>query len=207
MSDLIPHSPKQRILYAATTQFAAKGYAGVSVKEIADQAGVNVAMISYYFGGKQALLQAIMELFFDLLCSVVHDSVDKKDSFENNVQRLSQDLITFFRSNPELCKICLFGINDLIPELAELKTQKIREMFQLTTDLILAHCDKRLKDILAPAFVGLIFSHLTLDSATLRALEIDCNDAYFNQYIRTIPSIFINGVKGVLEEPAVAVYS
>ncbi|HEX6418086.1 MAG TPA: TetR family transcriptional regulator [Acidimicrobiales bacterium] len=46
---------RQRILDAARSEFADKGYAGARVRAIADRAGVNSQLISYYFGGKQAL--------------------------------------------------------------------------------------------------------------------------------------------------------
>lgn len=41
--------------------FAENGYDGTSVRDIAQAADVNVAMISYYFGSKEKLLQAIFE--------------------------------------------------------------------------------------------------------------------------------------------------
>ena len=46
---------KQRIVDAALGECADKGYAGARVRAIADRAGVNSQLISYYFGGKQAL--------------------------------------------------------------------------------------------------------------------------------------------------------
>ena len=39
--------------------FAAKGFNGTSVRDIADTAGVNIAMISYYFGSKEKLFEAM----------------------------------------------------------------------------------------------------------------------------------------------------
>jgi TetR/AcrR family transcriptional regulator len=56
-----PERTRQRILDAATAEFAAKGYAGARVGEIADRAGVNKQLISYYFGGKEGLWDAIVE--------------------------------------------------------------------------------------------------------------------------------------------------
>lgn len=50
------------ILDAARTQFAAKGFAGVSMRAIAREAGVDVSLISHYFGDKAGLLVATMEL-------------------------------------------------------------------------------------------------------------------------------------------------
>ena len=52
---------KERILKTATKLFAQKGYGGTSVREIAKIAEVNVAMISYYWGGKKELYQGIID--------------------------------------------------------------------------------------------------------------------------------------------------
>ena len=46
---------RQRIIDAASYLFADKGRGATSVREIADRAQVNSAMISHYFGGKDAL--------------------------------------------------------------------------------------------------------------------------------------------------------
>lgn len=51
-----------QIIETAETLFADRGYDGTSVRDIADEAGVNVAMISYYFGSKEKLMEALFEL-------------------------------------------------------------------------------------------------------------------------------------------------
>jgi AcrR family transcriptional regulator len=51
---------RQRILDAALGEFAEKGYAGARVREIADRAGVNAQLISYYFGGKEGLYEELI---------------------------------------------------------------------------------------------------------------------------------------------------
>lgn len=48
-----------QILETAERLFADTGYDGTSVRDIAEEAGVNVAMISYYFGSKEKLLEAL----------------------------------------------------------------------------------------------------------------------------------------------------
>ena len=50
---------RERILAAAVVEFGDKGYAGARVGEIAARAGVNVQLISYYFGGKAGLYRAL----------------------------------------------------------------------------------------------------------------------------------------------------
>ena len=56
---------KQRILDAALREFADNGYAGARVRAIADRAGVNSQLISYYFGGKQALYGELIRRWFE----------------------------------------------------------------------------------------------------------------------------------------------
>ena len=52
---------KVRILDAATHLFAKKGFDGTSIREICKTAGVNICMISYYWGGKQELYRGIID--------------------------------------------------------------------------------------------------------------------------------------------------
>lgn len=52
---------KQKILNAATKLFAHKGFDAVSVREICKEANANLCLISYHFGGKQELYNAIID--------------------------------------------------------------------------------------------------------------------------------------------------
>ncbi|MER6666875.1 TetR/AcrR family transcriptional regulator [Amycolatopsis japonica] len=52
---------RRLILDAAVVEFAAHGYAGARIAAIAARAGVNQQLISYYFGGKEGLYQAMSE--------------------------------------------------------------------------------------------------------------------------------------------------
>lgn len=52
---------KKEILDIAEMLFAENGYAATSIRKIAEMAGVNPALVHYYFGNKKALLQKVME--------------------------------------------------------------------------------------------------------------------------------------------------
>lgn len=52
---------KTRLLEVALKLFAVKGLDGVSTREIAQKAQVNISAITYYFGGKAELYSAILE--------------------------------------------------------------------------------------------------------------------------------------------------
>ncbi|WP_307834396.1 TetR/AcrR family transcriptional regulator [Paractinoplanes lichenicola] len=51
---------RQLLLDAARNRFASVGYAATTVREIADDAGVNVALISRYFSSKEGLFEACL---------------------------------------------------------------------------------------------------------------------------------------------------
>jgi AcrR family transcriptional regulator len=52
---------REKLLASAEVLFSKHGYNGVSVRDIAAAAGVNSALVGYYFGGKQALLAEIYD--------------------------------------------------------------------------------------------------------------------------------------------------
>lgn len=52
---------RESILEAAEELFAENGFDATSVRELASKAGVNLAMINYYFGSKEKLLEGLVE--------------------------------------------------------------------------------------------------------------------------------------------------
>ncbi|HSU79938.1 MAG TPA: forespore capture DNA-binding protein RefZ [Candidatus Angelobacter sp.] len=69
---------RQAVLDAASRLFHMYGYDGTSVRAIASEAGVNVALISYYFGGKKALLEQLMEHFLNGYIGEVERIINEK---------------------------------------------------------------------------------------------------------------------------------
>lgn len=59
-----PSVSPDRILAAATAEFAARGFAGARVDRIARAARVNKAMLYYHFGSKKALYRALLRRMF-----------------------------------------------------------------------------------------------------------------------------------------------
>ncbi len=57
---------RSRVLGAARTSFGERGFEGATIRDIALRAGVDPALVRHYFGTKQQLFVAAMELPFDL---------------------------------------------------------------------------------------------------------------------------------------------
>jgi len=70
MSNTPTTSKREMILNAAEQLFADSGFNGTTTRAIASKAGVNIAMLSYYFGGKEQLLHAVIERFSEQLGKV-----------------------------------------------------------------------------------------------------------------------------------------
>lgn len=60
-----PDRARERLLDAAAEEFGEKGFAGARVKRIAERAGLNQQLISYYFGGKAGLYEALQRRWQD----------------------------------------------------------------------------------------------------------------------------------------------
>ncbi len=99
---------KDRILQAARAVFAQKGFNGARVNEIARDAGVNKALIYYYFDSKRAILNELIEGFVrrttQALISFAQASgpVDSPQSNEH-MQRYNE----LFEQNRDLLKVML----------------------------------------------------------------------------------------------------
>lgn len=60
-----------KLIETATPLFAKNGFAAVSVRELAKAADANVAAVSYHFGGKEGLYQAVLEEQFAPIASLL----------------------------------------------------------------------------------------------------------------------------------------
>lgn len=96
---------QQEILNAAEKLFAIKGFDGTSVRDIAKEAQVNLAMISYYFGSKEKLLEKLFEFrmidFKIDLAPILDDALTPFESLELLVTTYIRKL----NGNAELYKI------------------------------------------------------------------------------------------------------
>jgi AcrR family transcriptional regulator len=86
-----------QILEIAQQLFADNGFDGTSIREISKKANINVAMVSYYFGSKEKLLEDI----------VLHKTNDLKLEIEN----LSKENLSPIEKVDKLIAIYILGIH------------------------------------------------------------------------------------------------
>ncbi len=74
MSDTTDKLDKRQILLEVAEQlFAKHGYEAVSVRQLASEAGVNLAMVSYYFGSKDGLFEELLQSKFPQTRGILED--------------------------------------------------------------------------------------------------------------------------------------
>lgn len=94
-----------KLIEAAIPLFATKGLAAVSVKELADAAGVNIALISYYFGGKDKLYAFVLENQLAILKDAI-DAISKEEiSAVMKLRRFADILIATNKKNPYIDRL------------------------------------------------------------------------------------------------------
>lgn len=93
---------EQKIKEAARKIFQEKGFEGTKTRDIAKEAGINLALMNYYFRSKQALFEIIMvetmQGFFQMVITVLNRP---DTSFMEKVQAFVDTYIEMLKKNPE----------------------------------------------------------------------------------------------------------
>jgi AcrR family transcriptional regulator len=88
------------LLQAALTLFAAKGYDGVGVQEVAEAAGVAKPTLYHFFGSKHGLLAALFDAFATKLDDAVRDASDYARNLPLTLDRIVAAYIDFASREP-----------------------------------------------------------------------------------------------------------
>jgi len=131
---------REKILKVATKLFARKGFDGARVDEIAQKAGVNKALIYYYFKSKKEILEEIMKEFLEESLRRKQKMLERPEQLDKEelIQSSSERIFDLYKGNEDVLRI-------IITE--ELKSEKKQwPLFQLL-DMGLADGLKMAQDV------------------------------------------------------------
>lgn len=113
-----PEATRAALLAAGLECFAGRGFAGSTTQEIARIAGVNKALISYHFGGKQGLLDALHGQVFERLGPGIARLPDPRSDPNQNLRDYIGTFATLADLNPDYPVMLLRGLmaGDTDPE-------------------------------------------------------------------------------------------
>lgn len=99
----LDNTTEEKIKNAARSVFHKKGYAATRTRDIAEEAGVNLALLNYYFRSKEKLFDLIMaetlEIFFESLGSVFND---QNSTLEQKIDLLVEKYLDLLKTQPEI---------------------------------------------------------------------------------------------------------
>ncbi|MCB9046067.1 MAG: TetR/AcrR family transcriptional regulator [Chitinophagales bacterium] len=123
----LDNNTENRIKNAARAVFYRKGFAATKTRDIAEEAGINVALLNYYFRSKEKLFNIIMLetllAFFQSMAAVVRD---EETTLEEKIERMVDRYIDVLVNEPT---IPVFIMSELRNNPDELLAQlNIRQM-------------------------------------------------------------------------------
>jgi AcrR family transcriptional regulator len=97
----------EALLAAARTLFARHGFEGTSVREITRKAGANIAAVTYHFGSKRTLYEAVLISTLVPLRDRIYEVVQTSGSPPDRVEALVEALLVHLADTPELPRLML----------------------------------------------------------------------------------------------------
>lgn len=100
------------ILQAADELFGEQGLAGVSVRDVAERAGVNKGLVFYYFGSKEKLFEAVLERYYQAHRAALEHSFHSDAPLAERLHALVDaylDFIEQHRRYPSLVQSLVVG--------------------------------------------------------------------------------------------------
>ncbi len=133
-------STEEKILMAAEAIFLRDGYSGSRMQDIADHAGINKALLHYYFRSKDKLFESIFDKKIGVMFPQMEEIFEEENSFCEIICAFVEKYIATLSANPFLPLFVINTINkpdrqDFIDKMPVSLIKKMIESYQ--RDLVL----------------------------------------------------------------------
>lgn len=134
-----PVATRRRILDAAVSEFAAKGFSGARVESIAKNANANMRMIYHYFSDKEKLYIAAIEEVYSSVRIAEQDLHFEDEDPCHGLERLVDFTFRHFARNPDLISIVMneniqraqyLKQSDLVPAMTTRLSSSVKAMLK-----------------------------------------------------------------------------
>ena len=111
---------EQKILEAAVLEFSEKGLAGARMQEIANRAGINKALLHYYYRSKDKLFAVVFSLVFKSVVPKLTTILQSESDFYEKIRSFVKQYITLIQANPHIPVFVLHELSSNPARLSEL---------------------------------------------------------------------------------------
>lgn len=105
------------ILKVSEELFSKNGFDGTSVRMIAKTAGINIAMISYYFGSKERLLETLVSYRILNFKIEIDQVIQKEDTFMKKIDAIVAVIINRIHNGRRIQKLIHFEFSRENPKI------------------------------------------------------------------------------------------
>jgi len=112
------------ILNAAKRIFQRKGMEGARMQEIANEAGINKALLHYYYRSKQLLFEAVFKSAFLLLAPQLNKVLNDDSSLFDKIKNFTNNYISFVIKHPYLPNFIIQELNRNPDYVTQLTSEK-----------------------------------------------------------------------------------
>jgi AcrR family transcriptional regulator len=98
------------LIRAATRLFAARGYAGTSIRAITAEAGANLGAVTYHFGTKEKLYAAVLRSLFVPLAESVESAAAGPGNALDRIEAILRLFFTHLSEHPEMPPLLLHEV-------------------------------------------------------------------------------------------------
>ena len=156
------------VLQVAEKLFAEKGFDGTSIRDISKAAKINIAMVSYYFGSKDKMLEALVLFRTDDLSIKIENLIKESLSPLEKMSRLIDFYITRINQNKDIYKIMHFELSSKkrilnFESFTQVKKRNVASLKQIINEgqeLGIFNLDVNI-DLIAPTILGTFFHFQT----------------------------------------------
>jgi len=131
---------RQKLVNSALKFFALNGFEGTTIRDVADDAGVNLSLVSYYFNGKDGLYRECLTEFArsrsEFAQTVFAKAPESAEEFRIRLQLLIEEMINFQIENPYPCRMILREIDQGLPHAKDIFESTLLKSFGLIVRFI-----------------------------------------------------------------------
>ena len=178
-------SPDYRATISTVAQalFAERGFAGTTIREIAEQTGVKSSLLYHYYPSKEALYLSLLEAAVGEIVAQAEHIAASVDTPEMKIRRLVQAFLTYFQAHPQSFRLVQRAVDESSPAAQVLAQRWFSRAFAAFHAIATEGVEQGFFRPLEPALLAFAIAGLLEQSMRLHKLAGDISPDLSGAYL------------------------